>query len=73
MEASVFNPVQLHLLKMFAYDGSEDTLLEVKTVLAEHFRKKADECLDDLWNSGMLNQAKLDSLRHQDLHALCRK
>ena len=60
MEASVFNPVQLHLLKMFAYDGSEDT--------AEHFRKKADECLDDLWNSVELNQAKLDSLRHQKNH-----
>lgn len=73
MEASVFNPVQLHLLKMFAYDGSEDTLSEVKAVLAEHFRKKADECLDDLWNSGVLDQAKLDFLRHQDLHALCRK
>ncbi len=29
MDASVFNPVQLHLLKMFAYDGSEDTLSEV--------------------------------------------
>lgn len=68
MEASVFNPVQLHLLKMFAYDGSEDTFSEAKTVLAEHFRKKADECLDDLWNSVELNQAKLDSLRHQKNH-----
>lgn len=58
MKASVFNPVQLHLLKMFAYDGSEDTLSEVKAVLAELFRKKADESLDDLWNSGKLNQAK---------------
>lgn len=66
MEASVFNPVQLHLLKMFAYDSSEDTLSEVKAVLAAHFRKKADERLDDLWDSGVLNQAKLDSLRHQE-------
>lgn len=36
MEASVFNPVQLHLLKMFAYDSSEDTLSEVKAVLVVH-------------------------------------
>lgn len=68
MEASVFNPVQLHLLKMSAYDSSEDTLSEVKAVLAEHFRKKADECLDALWNTGELDQAKLDSLRHQERH-----
>ena len=46
-----------------------DSLLEVKTVLANYFRKKADECLDSLWDSGVLNQAKLDELRHQDLHA----
>ena len=70
---STFNPVQLHLLKMFAFDGSEKRLLEVKTVLSEYFRKKADACLDALWDSGILNQEKLDELRHQDLHALLKK
>ena len=35
MEATVFNPVQQHLLKMFAYDGDENRLAEIKTVLAE--------------------------------------
>ena len=73
MEQTVFNPVQQHLLKMFAFDGSEARLLEVKTVLANHFRKKADECLDSLWDSGVLNQAKMDELRHQDLHAMLKK
>ena len=69
----IFNPVQQHLLKMFAFDGSESRLLEVKTVLANYFRKKADECLDALWDSGNLSQAKLDELRHQDLHAMLKK
>ena len=58
-QTTIFNPVQQHLLKMFAFDGSEARLLEVKTVLANYFRKKADECLDSLWDSGVLNQAKL--------------
>ena len=31
----MFNPVQQHLLKMFAFDGSEKRLLEVKTVMAK--------------------------------------
>ena len=70
METAVFNPVQQHLLKMFAFDGSETRLAEVKTVLTDYFRKKADACLDALWNSGKLDQTKLDELRHQDLHAL---
>ena len=73
MEATIFNPVQLHLLKMFAFDGSEERLLEVKNVLSDYFRKKADVCLDVLWDSGKLNQAKLDELRQQDLHDLLKK
>ena len=36
----MFNPVQQHLLKMFAFDGSEERLSEVKTVLSDYFRKK---------------------------------
>ena len=53
---------------MFAFDGSEERLLEVKNVLSDYFRMKADVCLDALWDSGKLNQAKLDELRQQDLH-----
>lgn len=53
----MFNPVQQHLLKMFAFDGSEERLSEVKTVLSDYFRKKADTCLEALWDSGKLNQA----------------
>ena len=70
MGTAVFNPVQQHLLKMFAFDGSEERLSEVKVVLAEHFRTKADACLDELWDSGVLDQAKLDELRHRDLHSM---
>ena len=73
METTMFNPVQQHLLKMFAFDDSEERLSEVKTVLSDYFRKKADTCLEALWDSGKLNQAKLDELRHQDLHAMLKK
>lgn len=69
-QPTIFNPVQQHLLKMFAFDGSEKRLNEVKMVLTDHFRKQADACLDSLWNSGKLDQNKLNELRHQDLHAL---
>lgn len=72
-QSTIFNPVQQHLLKMFAFDGSEARLLEVKAVLADYFRKKADESLDALWDSGQLNQEKLDELRHQDLHAMLKE
>lgn len=70
METTVFNDVQLHLLKMFAFDNSEDRLLEVQKVLAAHFRTKADERLDQLWDMGVLNQEKLNDIRKQDLHQM---
>ena len=51
MAATVLNSVQQHLLKMFAFDGSE-------------------ERLNDLWDSGVLNQEKLDELRKIDVRTL---
>ena len=66
MEATVFNPVQQHLLKMFAYDGSEERLSEVKEVLSRHFFQKLDESLDKAWKVGVLSQKRLDELRNVD-------
>ena len=50
MAATVLNSVQQHLLKMFAFDGSEERLNE--------------------WDSGVLNQEKLDELRKIDVRTL---
>ena len=36
MAATVLNSVQQHLLKMFAFDGSEERLNEVKEVLTKY-------------------------------------
>ena len=63
MEATVFNPVQQHLLTMFAFDGSEERLKEVKEVLFRHFSQKMDQRLDELWDAGVLDQKRLDELR----------
>ena len=63
MEVTVFNPVQQHLLKFFAFDGSEEKLLEMKAVLTKYFSQKLDKRLDELWDSRGLNQEKLDEMR----------
>lgn len=67
MEATVFNPVQQHLLKFSAFDGSEEKILEVKAVLTKYFSQKLDKSLNELWDSGVLNQEKLDELRTMHL------
>lgn len=73
MEATVFTPTQQHLLKMFAYDDSEERMNEVMDVLTKHFSHKLDTQLDALWDAGILNQERLDSLRGKDVRELLKK
>ena len=73
MAATVLNPVQQHLLKMFAFDGPEERLMEVKEVLTKYFSQKLDDRLNELWDSGILNQEKLDELRKIDVRTLLKK
>lgn len=63
MNTTTFNPTQQHLLRMFSLDDSEETLKEVKALLSEYYFNKVDKCTDELWNSGVLDQDKLDELR----------
>lgn len=70
MEAAVLNPTQMHLLKLFAFNNSEDYAREIQMVLMRYFQQKLDEESDRLWEEGVLNQEKLDEIRHLDLHAI---
>lgn len=69
MEATVLNPTQMHLLKMFSFNKSEDFAREIQDVLTRHFQAQLDAEADCLWDEGVLNQEKLDAIRHEDLHA----
>ena len=69
MEATTLNPTQMHLLKLFAFNNSEDYSREIQMVLTSYFQQKLDEESERLWDSGVLNQQRLDEIRHTDLHA----
>ena len=69
MEAAVLNPTQMHLLKLFAFNNSEDFAREIQMVLTQYFQQKLDEESDRLWKSGVLDQDRLNEIRHMDLHA----
>ena len=69
MEAAVLNPTQMHLLKLFAFNNSEDYAREIQLVLTRYFQQKLDEESDRLWESGILDQTRLNEIRQMDLHA----
>jgi hypothetical protein len=68
MEAVALNPTQMHLLKLFAFNNSEDYAHEVQMVLTRHFQSLLDKEADRLWDEGTLDQVQLDAIRQEDLH-----
>ena len=67
MEATVFNPTQLHLLKMFSYAKSEEALLEIKKALRVYFAQKVEEDMDALWDEGLWSQEKNEAVLEEHL------
>ena len=49
MEATVLNPTQLHLLKQFSFNNSEEYAREIQMVLTRHFQAQLDSEADRLW------------------------
>ncbi len=62
MEATVFNPIQLHLLKMFSHMNSDQELKEVQHVLSDYYYKKVAGHADEIWEKMELTPEKLDEL-----------
>ncbi|MCL2435149.1 MAG: hypothetical protein FWD09_03280 [Lentimicrobiaceae bacterium] len=55
MEATVFNPTQLQLLRMFSYNQDENSLKELKEVWLAHVRNKMDEEGRKIWEEKNLS------------------
>ncbi|MBQ7741390.1 MAG: hypothetical protein IJT90_00465 [Bacteroidaceae bacterium] len=70
MKATVFTPSQVHLLRMFALDKTQKGLDELKTVLFKYYSNRMDEKLKEMWQSGELDQKRLDEINAMDLHQL---
>ena len=68
MAATALNMTQVHLLQMFQIDRSQKGLDELKDLL--YSSKKMDESLNELWDSGILNQERLDEINQMDLYKI---
>jgi hypothetical protein len=67
MEATVFNPMQLQLLRMFSYVRSDSQLREIKKVLSDYFFNKVEEGMDALWESGEWSEEKNEAIMKEHL------
>ncbi len=55
MMASLSN-VQKELLKIYANNVSDNTLLEIKQILANYFAVKATSAMDEFWDKNNLTE-----------------
>ena len=59
---AVFNPVQLHILEMFNYCKTDESMEELKNVLSDFYAQKVQEEADRLWNSGELDGETIEKI-----------
>jgi len=59
-----FNEIQLHLLKMFSYNRSEQSLLELQEVLFEYCRNKAKKQTNEFWEANNLSADKMEEIMY---------
>lgn len=59
---NVFNPIQLHILEMFNYCKTDESMEELKNVLSDFYAQKVQEEADILWASGELNNDAIERI-----------
>ena len=59
---TVFNPVQLHILEMFNYCKTDESMEELKNVLSDFYARKVQKEADRLWDSGELNGEAIERI-----------
>ncbi|MCL2649571.1 MAG: hypothetical protein FWD60_00930 [Candidatus Azobacteroides sp.] len=67
MEATILNPSQLHLLRMFSYNKDEESLHELKEVLFNYYCQKVDEEGKRIWKEKNMSNEQMHELLNTHL------
>lgn len=67
MRVTYSDAAQMELFHAIQSIQTEAELKELKLALSHFFARKAQKELEELWDAGVLNQAKLDEIRKQHL------
>jgi hypothetical protein len=67
MEATILNPSQLHLLRMFSYNKDEESLHELKEVLFNYYCQKMNEEGKRIWKEKNMNNEQMQELLNTHL------
>lgn len=67
MRRTIFTPSQLQILDLMSQVKSEETLDEIKEMLAQYFARKAEEGIDKLWEQGAINEEVIEEWKNEHM------
>ena len=72
-QPTVLTPAQLYLLDLFAGIRSDEELEDIRQLVANYYARKLDALTEAMWQSGELNQQRLDEINQMDIHQWLRE
>lgn len=63
MEATVFNQAQMQLLDMMSFVKTPEALNDLNKAISDYFACEAQKEIDRLWESGDLDEEKVENFR----------
>lgn len=64
MQSTVFNNAQMELLDMMSFVDTPEMLAQLKQAISDFFARRAEEEIDQLWETGALDEQKVENFRN---------
>ena len=64
LQIASLSPAQVNILDIMSFVKTPKAIDELRDALAEYFAKRVDEEVEELWNSGVLTEEKVEGF-HQ--------
>lgn len=64
MQSTAFNNAQMELLDMMSFVDTPEMLAQLKQAISDFFARRAEEEIDRLWETGALDEQKVENFRN---------
>ena len=63
------NDAQMSVMRLLGHMKTVEEVEELHKVISDYYRRKIDEGMDQLWESGEWSQQRIDQILKEDVHA----
>ena len=67
LHTKTLNPAQLHILDMLYFCRSQQSVDDLKKILADYYAEKVQKEADRLWDEGILNGEAINNILNEHL------